>query len=76
MAHSLRCRLKELWRRGMLKDGDLERIIIIPKCAANLDVLMTAFPGVTLDKILWVDTNWAKEPYKGRRVNEKDTDTV
>lgn len=33
--------------------------------ATNLDALMAVFPGVTLDKIMCVDTNWANKPYKG-----------
>ena len=47
MAHSLRCRLKELWRRGMLRDGDLERIFIIPKGATNGDVIKALYPNRT-----------------------------
>lgn len=36
---------------------------VISDNATNLDALMTVFPGVTLDKIMCVDINWAKEPY-------------
>lgn len=32
--------------------------------ATNLDVLMAVFPKVTLNEIMCVDNNWAKEPYK------------
>ena len=32
--------------------------------ATNLEVLMTVFPNVTLNEIMYVDINWAKKPYK------------
>lgn len=37
--------------------------------ATNLDALMAVFPGVTLDKIMCVDKDWAKEPYKDNKEN-------
>ena len=36
---------------------------VISEKATNLDVLMTIFPGVTLDQIMCVDNTWAKELY-------------
>lgn len=46
MPNSLKCRLKNLVRNGLLRDRDLKRIIIIPQNATNGDVFMTMFPNL------------------------------
>ena len=73
MAHSLRSRLKELWRKGVLKDGDLERIVIIPKDATNGDMLKALYPKVTAGfighyvyHIGEFDLEWWNAPYKDK----------
>lgn len=44
MPNSLKCRLKNLVRNGLLREKDLERIIIIPPNATNGDVIKAIFP--------------------------------
>lgn len=44
MPNSLKCRLKNLVRNGLLREKDLEKIIIIPPNATNGDVIKAIFP--------------------------------
>ena len=44
MPNSLKCRLKNLVRNGLLRERDLKRIIIIPPNATNGEVLEKVFP--------------------------------
>lgn len=46
MPNSLKCRLKNLVRNGLLRERDLKHIIIIPQNATNGDVFMTMFPNL------------------------------
>lgn len=43
MPNSLKCRLKNLVRNGLLRERDLERIVIIPPNATNGEVLEKVF---------------------------------
>ena len=45
MPQSLRHRLKNLVRKGLLSEQDLERIVIIPIDATNGDVIKAMFPN-------------------------------
>lgn len=44
MPNSLKCRLKNLVRKGLLSEKDLERIVIIPIDATNGDVQKALHP--------------------------------
>lgn len=44
MPNSLKCRLKNLVRKGWLSEKDLERIVIIPIDATNGDVMLALHP--------------------------------
>ena len=46
MPNSLKCRLKNLVRKGLLSEKDLERIVIIPIDATNGDVIKAMFPSI------------------------------
>ena len=45
MPNSLKCRLKNLVRKGLLSEKDLERIVIIPIDATNGDVEIALHPN-------------------------------
>ena len=47
---SLLCRLKNLVHKGMLKEKDLERIIIIQEGATVGDTIKAVFPNIPLDE--------------------------
>ena len=76
MPNSLKCRLKNLVRNGLLRECDLERIIIIPPNATNGETLEKVFPNLVdhceshVEKWIAVDTDlvsneeWLNTPYK------------
>ena len=49
MPNSLKCRLKNLVRKGLLSEQDLERIVIIPIDATNGDVIKAVFPNTNIE---------------------------
>ena len=51
MPNSLKCRLKNLVRNGLLRECDLKRIIIIPPNATNGDVIKAVFPSIDFTEI-------------------------
>ena len=75
MPNSLKCRLKNLVRNGLLRERDLKRIIIIPEGATNEDVLKKTFPdmvcyiGEDEEKNMcfgfeMLSDEWIKAPYE------------
>ena len=49
MPNSLKCRLKNLVRNGLLRERDLKRIIIIPEGATNGEVFKKTYPNVSIE---------------------------
>lgn len=49
MPNSLKCRLKNLVRNGLLRERDLKRIIIILPNATNGEVIKAMFPNAEYD---------------------------
>lgn len=79
MPNSLKCRLKNLVRNGLLQERDLKRIIIIPPNATNGEVIKAVFPDIEsrLDEktevmlVKWangimqcIKASWWNAPYK------------
>jgi len=75
MPNSLKCRLKNLVRNGLLRERDLKRIIIIPEGATNEDVLKKTFPDMACyigddeeEHMCFgfevLSDEWVKAPYK------------
>lgn len=82
MPNSLKSRLKNLVRNGLLRERDLKRIIIIPEGATNEDVLkktfsdMVCYIGEGEEKHMcfgfeMLSDEWVKAPYQiDREVEE------
>ena len=89
MPNSLKCRLKNLVRNGLLRERDLKRIIIIPEGATNGDMIKKMFPDgevITLadgmvsvkykEHSCWVhyESDWWNAPYKISEVENEQTE--
>lgn len=66
MPNSLRVRLKKCVHKGILKDKDLQRVVIVPKDATNGDVFMHTFPEAPATITWHLETayaDWWNAPY-------------